>query len=250
MDFRIAVVDDVRRDAEKLQQNIHRWFTENYSSPRTITCFADGEGLLNSFEPQKYHIVFLDILMNKLNGIQTAERLRKFDNKTLLIFTTSSREFALEAFPLHPFDYLVKPYETSRLGRVLREAVSFLDSPEPSITVRVSRSNYEIPLRKISAILSHDHTVEVVMSEGNCLLCSMKFSEFEEILKDDKRFLICNRGIIINMDYTASLTRNKDLFIMEDGYKYPVKIRGRAKIIEQFTQYQISRIRREAGGAK
>ena len=99
MNFRIAVVDDEKREAEKLQQNIHRWFTENYSSPRTITCFADGEGLLSSFEPQKFHIVFLDILMNKLNGIQTAERLRKFDNKTLLIFTTSSIEFAYSTLP-------------------------------------------------------------------------------------------------------------------------------------------------------
>ena len=245
MDFRIAVVDDQRRDAEKLQQNIHRWFTENYSSPRTITCFADGEDLLREFKPAKYDIVFLDILMNRLNGIQTADKLREIDNKIMLIFMTSSKEYAFEAFPLHPFDYIIKPYKVETLNKLLKEAVKFLDTPDPIMTIRVSRSIYEVPFGKISAVLSRDHTVEVVLSEGNCLLCTMKFAEFEEALCKDKRFIACNRGIIVNMECVASLTRDKSTFIMEDGYEYPLKIHGRAQIIHQFTQYQILRMRKK-----
>lgn len=240
----IAVVDDKRKDTQKLQRGIQTWFTENHNTPRNISCFADGVSLLKDFEPGKFHIIFMDIIMDKISGIDTARRLRDFDMGTLLVFTTYSREFAFDAFPLHAFDYVVKPYTPERLGHVLSEAVKVLETPEPSFTARVSRSNYNIPFRKISSVLARDHFVEVVMADGYCLLCSMKFTEAEAILMKDERFLIPIRGVIINMDCVSSISRDKTSFIMKDGNYYPIKIRERTEIISVFTQYQISRIKR------
>ena len=241
--YNIAVVDDKRTDGEKLQRDIQRWFDENYSKPGNVTCFLDGASLLKVFEPEKFNIVFMDIIMNSLNGIDTARRLRDSDRKALLVFTTSSPEYAFDAFPLHPFDYLVKPCTPERIGSVLSEAVKVLEDYEESLSVRVSRSTYKIPLRKISAVLSNDHFVEVVMSDGNCLLCSMKFREVEADLMNYRRFLMCNRGLIINMDCVSSLSRDKSSIIMNDGTSYGIKVRGRTEIISEFTQYQISRMR-------
>ncbi len=242
--FNIAVVDDRRNDSEKLQRSILRWFTVNHKAPQSVSCFADGLSLLKIFEPEKFHIVFMDIIMDKLSGIDTAKRLRDSDSRLLLVFTTSSDEFAFEAFPLHPFDYVMKPCSPERVGHVLSEAMRVLESPEPSFAARVSRSTYQIPLRKISAVLSDDHFIEVVMTDGNSMLCSMKFSEAEEILMKDSRFLLCNRGVIINMDNVSSLSRDKSAVIMSDGSHYALKVRGRSEIIQTFTQYQISRMRR------
>lgn len=247
MNYNIAVVDDKRQDSEKLQRNIHMWFNEHNSPARNVTCFNDGQELLNDFEPEKYNIIFMDIIMNSLNGIETVQRLRDIDDRVLVIFTTSSGDYALDACTLHPFDYIVKPYNSERLGRVLAEAVKFLDPPDERLTVQVSRSRYAIPLRKISAVSSKDHFVELVMTEGNCLLCSMKFRDVEAGLSGDKRFLECNRGIIINMDCVSSLSREKDSFIMMDGTHYPIRTRDRKSIIDTFTQYQISRMRRRGG---
>ena len=242
--YNIAVVDDKRTDSEKLQREINRWFTENHSASRNITCFTDGLSLLQKFEPGKFNLVFMDIIMENLSGIDTARRLRDSDSKLLLVFTTSSEEFVFDAFPLHPFDYVIKPCTAERLGRVLKEAVKFFELPEPSLTAKVSRSTYNLPFRKISAVLSNDHFVEVVMSDGNCLLCSMKFGEAEEALMSDERFLKCSRGVIINMDCVSSLSRDKSTVIMNDKSVYPVKVRGRNEVISTFTQYQISRMRR------
>ena len=246
MNLNIAVVDDKRLDSEKLQRGIHRWFTEHCSTPRAVTCFPDGEALLKVYEPEKFQLVFMDIVMNSMNGIQTAEHLRAYDTKTLLVFITTSRDFAFDAFPLHPFDYLVKPYEPERLGRVLREAVKTLTTPEPILRLKVSRTTYAIPFRDVSAALSRDHFVEVVMFDGKCMLGSMAFREVEAILMEDSRFLLCNRGLIINMDCVASLSRDKDSFIMNDGSHYAIRVHGRAKILTAFTQYQINRMREKA----
>ena len=190
-----------------------------------------------------FQIVFLDIIMNSMNGIQTAQRLRHSDAKTLLVFTTTSREYVFDAFPLHPFDYIVKPCVQEKLAHVLSEAVRFLETPEPVLNVRVSRSVYSVPLHDISAILSHDHFVDVILSDGKCILCSMAFHEAESGVAGDSRFILCNRGVLINMDCVASLSRDKESFIMNDGSHYAIKVRGRGRVIADFTQYQISRIR-------
>ena len=244
MKYNIAVVDDVRLDGELLQRGIQKWFTENaINSSRTVTCFSDCETFLKDLEPQKFQIIFMDILMDSMNGIEAAKKIRDFDNHSLIVFTTASNEFAFEAFPLHPFDYILKPCNSERINYVMSEAIKFFERPDEFITVRVARSRYEIPISKISAIRADGHFVELVMTMGNSLLCSMKFSEFEELLKDDPRFLTCNRGVIINMDNVLSLSRDKLSFIMKDNSYYPIKIRKRTKILEKFTQYQISRLR-------
>ena len=81
--YNIAVVDDRRRDSEKLQQSIHKWFADNHEAQRSVSCFNDGLSLLRIFEPEKFHIVFMDIVMDKISGIDTARRLRDSDARLL-----------------------------------------------------------------------------------------------------------------------------------------------------------------------
>ncbi len=244
--FNIAVVDDRRIDSEKLQRSILKWFSVNHKAPKSVSCFADGLSLLKIFEPEKFHIVFMDIIMDKMSGIDTAKRLRDSDSHLLIVFTTSSDEFAFEAFPIHPFDYVMKPYSPERVGHVLSEAVKFFETSEHFFPARVAHSTYQIPLRKISAVLSDNHFIDVVMSDGNSMICSMKFSEAEKILMNYPQFLMCNRGVIINMDNVSSLSRDKSAVIMSDGTHYALKVRSRNEIIKTFTQYQISRMREGA----
>ena len=244
MDINIAVVDDRRIDSEKLQRTIQKWFDENHNHTlNNITCFNNGEAILKDFMPGKFHIVFMDIIMNDLNGIETSRKLRELDSQLVIIFTTTSSEYMPDAFPVHPFDYIIKPCDSDRINYVMKEAVRFIEKPDRILTVRVSRSIYDIRTRSISTILARNHCVELIMTNGDTLLCSMAFHEFEDMLEDDARFLECNRGVIINMDCVLSLNRDKSMINMKDGSSYPIKIRKRTKIVEKFNQYQFSRIR-------
>ncbi|MBQ7732567.1 MAG: response regulator transcription factor [Synergistaceae bacterium] len=245
MNLNIAVVDDTRLDAERLSRVVQRWLTENQHDPGNLTHYSSGGELLRNFEPDKFNLVFMDILMKDINGIDTARQIRVTDKRTLLVFTTTSREFAFDAFPLHPFDYVIKPYESEKLGQVMSEVINVLKAPEPSIDVRVSRSVYSVPLRSILSVSARDHYVELTLTDGRCVLCSMSFSKLEAMLQDDPRFLLCNRGVIINMDSVSSMTREKDVFIMKDGSRCALRVRGRAKILNDFTQYQLMRVKGE-----
>lgn len=236
----IAIVDDLKLDRERLSGDLRSYFARRPDLDMKLTEFESAEQLMEAYQPGAFDVLFLDILMGGLNGIQLAGKLREIDQKVLIIFLTSSPEFAFDAFPVHPFDYLMKPYEYERLEAVLAEVLHALSAEEPIISIRVPRDTHEVPLNKLVAIESRGHTVEVHLSDGQTLRSIMTFAEIEKILADDPRFLRCNRGVIVNMDQVLRL--DGDVFKMRDGTIFPLRVRNRSALVSKFSQYTISRM--------
>lgn len=245
MNWCIAIADDLENDRLRLEHDIRKWFGSQEDSV-SVLCCPDGESMLGQVSRGTFQLVFLDIQMgrDKMDGIELARRLREIDSQLLVVFLTTSKEYAFDAFPIHPFDYLIKPYDAETLNRVLSEAMRILTDKEPEILVRIARADYRIPMGKIVSALSQGHTVEIRTTDGELLKSSMTFSEIEAQLTADPRFLTCNRGILVNMDHVLSLTENS--MQMSDGQMYPMRTRGRAELITAFSQYQISRMKRGA----
>lgn len=242
---RIAVVDDLPQDRERLSAWIRGWFDTPPYWLEEIREYACGNDLLRHFEPGRFHAVFLDVCMDGLDGIETARRLRALDTEALLIFFTTSREYAFDAFPLHPFDYLVKPVDQDKLHGLLRELMRVLDgNGKKTLTVRTGRSDLQLPLALLTAAVAQGHTVELRLADRQVLQCTMAFHDLEEKLQGEKRFITCNRGLLINMDQVSAL--RGDDFVMKDGARYPLRVRGRAAVISAFTQYQFSKMHKEA----
>lgn len=74
---------------------------------------------MKNYRPCQYAAVFLDIYMNGITGIETAEVIRKTDANLLLIFITSSPEHMADAFRIHAYEYVTKPFEKSRIFRLM-----------------------------------------------------------------------------------------------------------------------------------
>ena len=120
--IRIAIVDDQPEARELLRQDL----LVRAPAGTSIACFDSSESFLSGFVPGDDSLIFPDICMKGMNGIEAAERVRKRSARCLIVFLTSSREYAFDAFPIHPFDYLVKPYQTSQLEHVLSGAIRLI----------------------------------------------------------------------------------------------------------------------------
>lgn len=240
MELPIAVVDDLQPDRDRLSRDIRAFFDERQETAE-ISVYESAEAFLAQFRPGGARIAFLDIRMDDMNGIELAKCLRAKDTELLIIFLTSSPEYAFEAFPVHPFDYLMKPYELTRLHDVLNEALRVLSVPEPEIAIRVSRASYQVPLRKLCAVVSQGHALQVTTTDGQNLRSIMTYGELRSQLEDDPRFLECNRGVIVNMDEVLSLSG--DTIDMKNGTSYPLRVRNRSEILNRFSQYMISRVK-------
>ena len=131
MAIMIAIVDDLESDREKLRRDLEAFFN-NTSHEIDCRLFSSAEAFLNSeFNAQ---IVFLDICMEGMNGVDLAKMLREKDEKLLIVFLSTSSDYAFDAFPVHPFDYLVKPYQKENLTRVLQETLRVMGVADPKVS--------------------------------------------------------------------------------------------------------------------
>ena len=241
MELNIAIVDDTPSDVARLECFIKNYFGLSKHKLVGIESYANGEEILKNFAPKMFQIVFMDIIMESLNGVETARQLRAEDTELLIVFMTTSREYAFEAFPIHPFDYVLKPYSQKDVDKVLDEAIRVLTASDPTITIKVSRAEYTIPIRFVSSAVSQNHTVEINLVDGRCLLSNMKFRDIEQVFSEYKNFLLCNRGIIVNMSQISS--HEDGVFIMQNGTHYPLRVKDQSKLKAAFSKYLIESMR-------
>ena len=214
MELRFAVVEDRLPDAQRLESLLRLAF--GGGQPLVCDHYESGDAFLAAFPSKNYQVVFLDICMEGTNGIETARILRRADPDLLLVFVTSSPEYVWDAFPVHPFDYLLKPYREEK--------------------------QVHLPLRKIQYAMAQNHYVRIVSDDGECRTVST-FSQVEQLLRAQENFIVCNRGVILNMDKVLRL--DSDCFEMLDGTCLPVRQKDKNTLFAQFTQYQFRHMRRE-----
>lgn len=235
-----AIVEDAAVDARKLAHSLQT-STEG-KHELSVSFFESGDALLKSHSPADYDAVFLDICMPGMSGIETARCLRELSPRLPLVFITSSGDYVWQALPIHPFDYLLKPYSEAAISKLLNDLLRTIGHVEREVEVRSERKTLHIPLNKIHYILAQNHVVYVVTDEGEYRAAS-KFSQMQEDLCEEPRFLACNRGVIVNMDKV--LRFEEDSIEMLCGKAFPVRQRDKRRLFNAFTQYQFRHMRKE-----
>lgn len=235
----MTIVEDQKPDAERPERLLRKEFSGD------TVCFAyfeSGDAFLRTFTAGSVQVVFLDICMEGTNGIETARQLRQKDPQLLIVFVTSSPEYVWDAFPVHPFDYLLKPYEEEKIRHLAEELQRVLGRQEPELDVRIARQTVQLPLYKIHYALAQNHFVLVATDDGECRAAS-NFAQMEQQLLKQENFLTCNRGVVLNMDKV--LRFDGDCIEMLDGMRLPVRQKDKSRLFAQFTQYQFRHMRRE-----
>ena len=225
MKLRTAIVEDQKPDAERLEQLLKKAFGEEETLCRRFVC---GDDFLKEFPGEGYQVVFLDICMEGTNGIETARQLRAADPELLIVFVTSSPEYVWDAFPVHPFDYLLKPYKEEKFDHLAGELRRVLGRQQPELEVRIARQTVHLPLKKIHYAMAQNHFVKVVTDDGECRAAA-NFAQVQEQLMTQPDFLVCNRGVIINM--SKVLRFDGECIEMLDGARLPVRQKDKKSLL-------------------
>ena len=121
--IRVALVDDEPDAIEHLKVDIEKYF-EKVNIDFEIYLFSSAEEFIIS--GGIYHLIFLDIQMDEINGLELAQIIRQHDYDTVLIFVTSYDEYVLKSMMVHPFSYIVKPYVTEEIHRNLDDYFKYV----------------------------------------------------------------------------------------------------------------------------
>ena len=112
--LRVAICEDSEMEHKRLLKII-----EMGEYPAEPTVFGSGEAFLQEYRKGQFDVIFMDIYMNGMSGVETVRSIREIDENVIVAFTTSSTEFALEGYRLDVFKYLEKPVQAKDVYEVL-----------------------------------------------------------------------------------------------------------------------------------
>lgn len=199
--FKIAIVEDNRMATEKLQGYLERYAKEN-GETFDIAVFADALAFLDSYR-RIYDMVFMDIELPFINGMEAAQRLREIDQQVVLIFVTNMAQFAVKGYEVDALDYLVKPVHYGDFGLKLHRAVSRLKKSQEAILVQRQSGMVRLRLQEIGYIEVRGHTL-IFHTESGELTGNGTLHELEVKLRD-KGFLRCNKCYLVNQRHIAAV---------------------------------------------
>lgn len=212
--MRIAIVDDIADERMRLRDRLEGSLTRR-SVCADIFEYENGENFLAVSEKERFTVVFLDIYMDGITGVETAERLRSFDTECLLIFTTASTDHALEGFRVRATHYLVKPYDEAEISALTDEILRRIPKPDKYMNIKVSGSDVRLLFRDIVYAEHFSHMINIHTANKRMLVTRQSFGEFTASLKEDERFFLCSRGVVANLEHAADFDGSS--FVMDDG---------------------------------
>lgn len=234
--MKIALVDDEEESAEKIE----RLLTDNLGASAEIRRFSSGEEFIGNFSAGDFDVVFLDIYMPGITGVQTAKFIRGTDKHVKLVFCSTSNEFASESYAVNACYYLKKPFGSSEFSAMLERL-----EPEKTENDRILRlpGGRAVKLKSIIYADYSAHYMNFHTSDGENTSVRMSFAEAEEKLCKYPYFCSVSKGVIINFYEIESRTR--DVFIMKDGSGVPISRRRYKDVMHAYARFNFDILRRE-----
>lgn len=232
--MRIAVCDDEKVMRDTIARQIQRF----YPSYQVVK-YERGEQLLE--HPEENDLIFLDIQMKGMDGIETAKQLRKCNSRAVLVFLTAWEKYVFQAFDVNAFHYLVKPLKKEKFYQVLEAAVNKVKENLKSQEKEEERRSIVIKRGGISRKIMLDDIIYVEVSNRKLTLHTWKdeiefygkLSELERELGED--FIRPHRSYLVHFRYVQKYCAT-DL-TLEDGTVILLAKQRYGEFVKQYLKY-------------
>ncbi|KIS43646.1 MULTISPECIES: LytR/AlgR family response regulator transcription factor [Kosakonia] len=202
--MKVIIVED-----EFLAQQELSWLIKEHSQMEIVGTFDDGLDVLKYLQHNKVDAIFLDINIPSLDGVLLAQNISQFAHKPFIVFITAWKEHAVEAFELEAFDYILKPYQESRIISMLRKLETAWQQQSGTASSPQSRENATINLVKDERIIvtsindiyyaeAHEK-MTFVYTKRESYVMPMNITEFCSKLPT-AHFFRCHRSYCVNLD--------------------------------------------------
>ncbi len=203
--FRIAIVEDEERIQKQLTEYIHRYGSEQ-ERKFNIVIFSDGDEILDEYRTN-YDIIFLDIQMKRLDGMETAKKIRELDKEVHIVFITNMAQYAIQGYSVDATGFVLKPVTYFTFHQEMERVMTRLKKEEKTyITVTYEGGLLRLNTMDILYIESFGHRLLIhTLTEDYYITDSMKNME-QQLQSYD--FFRCNNSYIVNLAHVESVQRN------------------------------------------
>ena len=223
--MKIAVCEDRWDDLDALCT-----YLRNYCDEHSYTCdissFGSGEAFLDAFTSGCFDLIFLDIYLPGISGVDVARKIRESDRDCLLVFITTSKDFALDGFLVRASGYVVKPIDREKMASAMHACRHEFEKNSRIIEVPQSGENIPVSIADLLYVEVYDKESVFHMKRGD-IRARLKLEAIEERL-GGLPFLRCHRSYIVNMNYVDDMLEND--FMMRNGSLVPIRVNGRREV--------------------
>jgi DNA-binding LytR/AlgR family response regulator len=198
----IAICEDDKEQQQYLEKQIEDF---NILESMEILKYDSGTELIRAYEKAlRFSIILLDMRMSGLDGIQTAEIVRKYDKNCLIIIITSTMEYAVDGYSINAYDFILKPVNKEKLEKVLRKAVNEIQSS--------MNKTYVINTRDKTTVLRLSELIYIESDKKRVIVYGLDkiYTNNENISSAEKR--LSDQGFIrISRYYLVNLSHIKEI---------------------------------------
>ena len=231
--MRIAICDDDKKVIKQAYDIIKSY--NKLPIDTSIFLYDNGKTLIKTHIINKFDIIFLDIKMEEVSGLEIGNNIRKYDKDVIIIFLTNYDQYVFQSFKVEAFDYLLKPINNNMLNNVLARAVNKYYSHHQIIKFQCKDTTFILDVGEIVYLEGYYHRIGIITNNNsNKYECFGKLSEYEKMLKP-YNFLRCHQGILINMKYIKKIENSIIITSMETTV--PLSVRKKKNCLMSLNEY-------------
>ncbi|MDE7203106.1 MAG: LytTR family DNA-binding domain-containing protein [Lachnospiraceae bacterium] len=235
--MRIAYCEDETAQAELVRAMIGQW-AESRQTTAEVILYESAEEFLFKNEAFSYDVVFLDIAMRQMNGVELARAIREKDKKLPIAFLTADRTFAIEGYEVRAVRYLLKPVTMDKLGSLLDELLEECeDDAEDMVCITVGEKGIVRKLAESSICYIEvlGHYTQLHLNDSSAVRIKESLAAVAAELHRKELFVKCHRSFVVNLSYVEKISRTE--CTLSDGTALPVSRSSYQELNERFIQY-------------
>ncbi len=229
--MKVAVVDDEKEYSENIKECILKYCRE-HNEQVNIEEFSDGIDIVSDYTAD-YDVIFLDVAMKHMDGLKTAELIRKMDKHVSLFFVTGCAQYAINGYEVEASGYFLKPLDYELFERGFGKCIERIKSSHGNfLTLSTDNGMDRVAVNQIVYIESQNHVMHINTLE--------KTYNVYETLRDlesklpSSRFTRCNNCYLVNLTYVTGVHGN---FVCVPGAELKISRSRRKSFLREVSEF-------------
>ena len=219
MDVKVAICDDNKQFCDILRRQVESLFIEKGSGRKT-DCFVNGEDLCGEMEQTGFDLIFLDIELPQMNGVEVGTYIREhLHNETVQIaYVSSQQKYSMSLFESRPINFLIKPIERTTLSKLIDKFLLITGNGGKTFVLRNNREHIRLPLSDILYFTSLGKKVTAVTRNDKYEFYDTLSNVSKQL--DTPYFFFVHKSFIVNYRYIKTYRFTE--IILDDNTVIPI----------------------------